>query len=99
MNPFEKIYEVVKSIPKGRVMTYGQVASVVGNPRLARVVGYALHQNPDPKNIPCHRVVNREGNVADGFVFGGGEIQRQRLEAEGVVFEKNGRVDLKKYGV
>lgn len=99
MNTFEKIYEVVKNIPKGRVMTYGQVASLVGNPRLARVVGYALHQNPDPENIPCHRVVNREGKVAESFVFGGGGVQRQRLEAEGVVFDKNGRVDLKKYGV
>ena len=99
MNTFCKIYEVVKSIPKGKVMTYGQVAALAGNHRWARVVGYALHNNPDPQNIPCHRVVNREGKVAESFVFGGGSVQRQRLEAEGIVFEKDGRVDLEKCGV
>lgn len=99
MSTFLKIYEVVKSIPKGRVATYGQVAALAGNPRWARVVGYALHKNPDPLNIPCHRVVNREGKVAESFVFGGGEVQRQRLEEEGIIFEKDGRVDLEKYGI
>lgn len=99
MNTFEKIYEVVKSIPKGRVATYGQVACLAGNPCWARVVGYALHINPEPGIIPCHRVVNREGRVADGFAFGGGEIQRKLLESEGIVFEKNGRIDLEKYGM
>ena len=99
MNTFEKIYYVVKSIPKGKVATYGQVAFLAGNPRWARVVGYALHVNPEPGIIPCHRVVNREGRVADGFAFGGGEIQRKLLKSEGVVFEKNGRIDLEKYGI
>ncbi len=99
MNTFEKIYEVVKSIPKGRVATYGQVALLAGNPRWARVVGYALHVNPDPGTIPCHRVVNREGRVAPGFAFGGEGVQRQLLEAEGIVFEPDGRVDLKKYSM
>ena len=70
MNTFEKIYEVVKSIPKGKVATYGQIARLAGNPHWARVVGYALHSNPDPDTIPCHRVVNREGRVAAAFVFG-----------------------------
>ena len=97
MNTFEKIYEVVKSIPRGMVATYGQVAAIAGNPRWARVVGYALHNNPDPSTIPCHRVVNREGKVAEVFAFGGGEVQRRLLEAEGVVFEANGRIDLMKY--
>lgn len=97
MNTFEKIYEIVKKIPKGRVATYGQVAFLAGNPRLARVVGYALHHNPDTSSIPCHRVVNRKGRVADSFAFGGGEIQRQLLEAEGIVFEADGTIDLKKY--
>ena len=73
MSVFEKIYEVVKTIPKGKVATYGQVAFLAGNPRWARVVGYALHNNPSPKTIPCHRVVNREGKVAEAFVFGGGD--------------------------
>ena len=99
MNTFERIYEVVKSIPKGKVATYGQVALLAGNPRWARVVGYALHNNPSPSSIPCHRVVHREGRVAPNYAFGGGEVQRQLLEAEGVVFDKDGRVDLKKYGI
>ena len=99
MNTFERIYEVVKSIPKGRVATYGQVALLSGNPRWARVVGYALHVNPDPYHIPCHRVVNREGRVAPGFAFGGEGVQRQLLEAEGIVFEPDGKIDLDKYGM
>ena len=99
MNTFEKIYEVVKSIPEGKVATYGQVALLAGNPRWARVVGYALHVNPVPGVIPCHRVVNREGKVAPGFAFGGEGIQRQLLESEGIVFEPNGRIDLEKYSI
>ena len=99
MNTFEKIYEVVKNIPKGKVATYGQVAILAGNPHWARVVGYALHNNPDPSTIPCHRVVNREGRVAAAFVFGGGNVQRQLLEGEGIVFELDGTIDLKKYGI
>lgn len=99
MNTFEKIYEVVKSIPKGRVATYGQVALLAGNPRWARVVGYALHVNPEPETIPCHRVVNREGKVAPGFAFGGEGVQRQLLESEGIVFEPDGRINLAKYGI
>ncbi len=99
MNTFEKIYEVVKSIPKGMVATYGQVALLAGNPRWARVVGYALHINPEPGIIPCHRVVNREGKVAPGFAFGGEGVQRQLLESEGIVFEPDGRIDLEKYSI
>lgn len=99
MTTFEKIYEIVRTIPVGRVMTYGQVAALAGNPRWSRVVGYALHVNPDPETIPCHRVVNREGKTSVAFAFGGEDVQRQLLENEGVVFEENGRVDLKKFGV
>ena len=99
MNTFEKIYEVVKSIPEGKVATYGQVALLAGNPRWARVVGYALHVNPEPGIIPCHRVVNREGRVAPGFAFGGEGVQRQLLESEGIVFESDGRIDLEKYSI
>ena len=99
MNTIEKIYEVVKSIPEGKVATYGQVALLAGNPRWARVVGYALHVNPYPGIIPCHRVVHREGGVAPGFAFGGEGIQRQLLESEGIVFEPNGRIDLEKYSI
>ena len=99
MNTFEIIYDVVKNIEKGKVATYGQVARLAGNPHLARVVGYALHKNPNPSIIPCHRVVNREGKTAKSFVFGGADIQRQLLEAEGVIFEEDGKIDLNKYGI
>ena len=96
---FERIYNVVSAIPKGKVATYGQVAMLAGNPRWARVVGYALHNNPKPGVIPCHRVVNREGRVAEAFAFGGGNRQRELLEAEGIIFEEDGTVDLTKYGM
>ena len=99
MNTLEKIYEVVSNIPEGKVATYGQVALLAGNPRWARVVGYALHVNPAPGVIPCHRVVNREGRVAPGFAFGGEDVQRQLLESEGIVFETDGRIDLEKYSI
>ena len=99
MSVFEKIYEVVKNIPYGKVATYGQVALLAGNSRWARVVGYALHNNPDPQNIPCHRVVNREGRVASGYAFGGSGIQRELLEKEGIVFEADGHIDLHKFGI
>ena len=99
MSVFERIYDVVRKIPKGKVATYGQVARLAGNPRWARVVGYALHNNPDPSTIPCHRVVNHGGKVADSYVFGGGEIQQQLLESEGIVFDADGCVDLEKYSI
>lgn len=97
VSTFELIYEKVKLIPRGKVATYGYIAAMAGNPRWARVVGYALHVNPDPEHIPCHRVVNRYGQVSSAFAFGGGNRQRELLEAEGVVFDENGRVDLDKY--
>lgn len=86
-NTFEKIYEVVKQIPEGTVASYGQVAALAGNRRWARVVGYALHVNPDPEHIPCHRVVTKEGRVSPAFAFGGGNRQIELLQAEGVVLE------------
>ena len=89
---FSRIYDVVRKIPRGRVATYGQIAALAGNPRWARVVGYALHVNPDPDSIPCYRVVNRLGRVSSAFVFGGGNRQRELLEAEGVEFDEDGRV-------
>lgn len=97
MTTFAKIYEVVKQIPAGRVSTYGQVARLAGNPRWARVVGYALHANPSFGEIPCHRVVNRRGRTAAAFAFGGSDIQRTMLEAEGIVFSEDGSVDLSRY--
>ncbi len=97
MNSFEKIYAQVRRIPKGKVATYGQIAQMAGNPRWSRVVGYALHVNPDPATIFCHRVVNRFGELTDAFAFGGKEEQARRLAAEGVFISPDGRVDLKRY--
>ncbi len=91
---FARIYEVVRRIPAGYVATYGQIAALAGNPRWARVVGYALHANPDPDGIPCYRVVNRDGRLAPAFAFGGQEQQRALLEADGVPFCADGNVDL-----
>lgn len=97
MNTFEKIYEVVKRIPKGRVATYGQVATLAGNRRLSQVVGYALHVNPDPENIPCYRVVNRFGEVSRAFAFGGENMQIILLRADGIKVSDEGKVDLEIY--
>ena len=98
LSVFKKIYDVVCQIPEGKVATYGQVARIAGNPRWARVVGYALHNNPAPIIIPCHRVVNRDGFVAESFVFGGASEQRRLLDEEGIKFQADGSIDLKKYG-
>ncbi len=94
---FELIYEQVKKIPRGKVATYGQLAILAGNPRWARAVGYALHANPDPVNIPCYRVVNREGRLSDAFVFGGINRQAELLEADGIEVCADNTVDLEKY--
>lgn len=95
-NSFEKIYEVVKKIPYGKVATYGQIALLAGNPHWSRVVGYALHVNPDPENIPCFRVVNRFGEPSSAFAFGGKNTQILLLEGEGIEFV-DGRVNLQKH--
>lgn len=92
MTVFEQIYAVVSRIPRGKVASYGQIARLAGNPRWARVVGYALHVNPEPEHIPCFRVVNRFGEVSEAFAFGGGNRQRELLLAEGVAFDEDGRV-------
>lgn len=95
----EKVYAYLKTIPKGKVTTYGRIAAYLGNKHLARTVGNILHDNPDPSQCPCHRVVSSKGKVAENYAFGGGAAQRKRLEDEGVVFEPKGNIDLKKYGI
>lgn len=97
-SPTRRIYEAVKKIPKGKVATYGQVAEMAGDKKMARAVGNALHKNPDPEGIPCYRVVNAKGELAGEFAFGGEGAQRKLLEADGIVVV-NGRVDLKVYGM
>ncbi len=95
MKTFDKVYELVASIPKGKITTYGALAKLVGvDPR---VIGYALHQNKNPKHTPCHRVINSKGKISSGYAFGGAGIQRKMLEKEGIVFDEKGSVDLKKY--
>lgn len=93
----QKIYEFLKKVPAGKVVTYGQIAQYLGNKNLARVVGNALHKNPDPNTIPCHRVVNTKGEVSGAYAFGGKAAQRKRLEEEGIIFESDGTIDLEKY--
>lgn len=91
---YERIYAVVRQIPKGRVATYGQVAALAGMPGHARQVGYALHALEQGTDVPWHRVINAKGEVSPRAEAGWDNFQRQLLEAEGVVFDKRGRVDL-----
>ncbi len=97
-SPTKRIYEAVKKIPKGCVATYGQVAEMAGDRKMARAVGNALHKNPDPDGIPCYRVVNSKGELAGEFAFGGPGAQAALLEADGICVV-DGRVDLGKYGI
>ena len=96
MSFFEEVYQLLKTVPYGKVTTYGDIAKALGRPRSSRIVGYALHVNPDPQNIPCFKVVNREGCLSPAFAFGGEDAQRAMLEGEGISVE-NGRVDLSVY--
>lgn len=94
--PTQRIYDVVKQIPKGKVASYGQVARLAGDKNMARAVGNALHKNPDPDNIPCYRVVNAKGELAGAFAFGGGNAQADLLRGDGIEVI-NGRVDMERY--
>ncbi|MCQ2541344.1 MAG: methylated-DNA--[protein]-cysteine S-methyltransferase [Lachnospiraceae bacterium] len=95
-SPSKRIYEAVKRIPKGYVATYSQVAEMAGDRKMARAVGNALHKNPEPGVIPCHRVVNAKGQLAGAFAFGGEDAQASLLRNEGVEVI-DGCVDLKLY--
>jgi methylated-DNA-protein-cysteine methyltransferase-like protein len=92
----EKVYQLTRQIPKGKVMTYGQIAKKMGKSKAARAVGNALHHNPDSRTIPCHRVVNRAGRLAPGFGNGGWQKQKKKLLAEKVRFKDRRHVDLTK---
>ncbi len=93
LNLNEKVWGIVKKIPKGKVTTYGEIAVKLGNPKLARQVGWALHQNKSA-DIPCHRVVDRNGRLAPNFAFDGAIEQKRRLEVEGVKFADEMHVDM-----
>ena len=97
-SPTKRIYEAVKKIPKGKVATYADVAEMAGDRKMARAVGNALHKNPNPSTIPCHRVVNSKGELAGEYAFGGAWKQAQILESEGVEVDK-GKVNLEKYRI
>ena len=93
---FEKVYEIVKQVPCGKVTTYGDIARAIGAPRASRQVGWALHCNPYQGIVPCHRVVFRDGSLAEGFAFGGKQVQKALLENEGIAFSEEYKVDMKK---
>lgn len=92
MNFFEKVYEAVRSIPEGKVASYGTIALLCGKPKASRQVGWALHVNPSPETIPCYKVVFKDGSLSKGFGFGGEGEQRRLLEADGVEFDEYGKV-------
>lgn len=91
-----EVYEYLRTIPKGKVVTYGQIAEYLGDKHLARVVGNILHVNSDPDYYPCFRVVNREGRLAEHFGDGGKDGQKRRMERDGIEVV-NYKVDLEKY--
>jgi O-6-methylguanine DNA methyltransferase len=97
-SPSKRIYEAVRQIPRGQVATYGQVAELAGDKKMARAVGNALHKNPDPEGIPCYRVVNAKGELSGEFAFGGSGAQAKLLAADGIEVV-DGKVDLKRYGM
>lgn len=94
---FNRVYEFVKRVPAGKVVTYGDVARAIGSPRASRQVGWALHVNPEPGVIPCHRVVFRDGSLAPGFAFGGREVQKAMLESEGIKVSEDFKINLSEY--
>lgn len=94
----EKVYLYLLTVPRGKVVTYGQIADYLGNRKLARAVGNILHNNPSEESYPCYKVVNSKGQLSVSFAFGGIEKQKEKLEAEGIEVV-NYRVDLAKYGV
>jgi methylated-DNA-protein-cysteine methyltransferase-like protein len=94
MSFFERVYEIVRKIPKGKVATYGQIARIAGEPKKSKIVGWALHSNPYKGDVPCHRVVNRHGELSGGFAFGGSEAQKHLLIKEGIIFDTNEKIDL-----
>jgi methylated-DNA-protein-cysteine methyltransferase-like protein len=95
---FAQVYEVVRRIPPGKVATYGQIARLLGKPRAARTVGWALHSLPEGSDVPWQRVINAKGTISLDARGPGGAIQRVLLEAEGIIFDEQGRVDLQAHG-
>lgn len=93
----QMVWSLVGHIPEGRVTTYGQIAAMLGFPRRARHVGFALNQSPDELPLPWHRVINSRGTISFPPLSSRFLMQKALLEAEGIVFEEQ-RVDLKRFG-
>ncbi|MEY8001108.1 MGMT family protein [Clostridium sp. Mt-5] len=93
---FSRVYTIASRIPKGKVATYGQIALLLDEPRNARIVGWAMRKAPVNLNLPCHRVVNKFGEMAPEYVFEDSEIQRTILKSEGIIFKEDGRIDMEK---
>ena len=91
----ERVYQIVRTIPRGRVMTYGQLAEILGEGYTPRTVGFVMHASGD--KTPWHRVINAQGACSTGKVVLPHDKQRRMLEAEGVIFNERGRCDLEKY--
>lgn len=94
---YERVYAVVAEVPEGRVVTYGDVATVLGSPRVARQVGWALAASLGDDALPWHRVINAQGRISFKGDTERAQLQRARLEAEGVVFDPQDRVDLLRF--
>ena len=90
----ERVFDIVRQIPEGKVSTYGQIARMMGSPRSARYVGWALRGNKEPVATPCHRVIFKDGRICEGYAFGGPAAQRELLESEGVAFLDDTHVDM-----
>lgn len=99
MDPFShRVWKLVRQIPPGRVTSYGGIAAALGEPRAARGVGWALSALPEGTDVPWWRVVNRNGEISSPAVDHVAQRQRAALEAEGVVFDPHGRIDLRRFG-
>ena len=96
-NYFQQVYEVVEQIPVGKIATYGQIATILGNPRNARMVGFAMRAAPSQMKLPCHRVVNKKGALSPSYVFGDKTVQRVMLEMEGITFNNENCINVKEH--
>jgi methylated-DNA-protein-cysteine methyltransferase related protein len=94
----DRVYDVVRRVPRGQVVSYGGVAAVLGQPRAARGVGQALHALADDSDVPWWRVINRNGEISIRGIPHGAALQRALLEGEGIVFDAAGRVDWRRFG-
>lgn len=92
---YERVYELLAEVPSGRVCTYGQLARLLGRPRAARAVGWAMRHCPE--GLPWHRVVNAKGQISERSHYESVPLQRLLLEDEGVVFDEEGTIDLDRY--